>query len=455
MNYELLFPGPGAAPVRYALTGANGGFARSLLMQTRAMPALAPVALCDLDLDGLRATCASLGYPDAELVTCRTPEEVRAAAGRVALVADAALLAAAEFDILVEATGSPAHGFAMARDALTRGVHVAMVSKEVDSVAGPYLNRLAAEHGVVYTTADGDQPANLIGLVTWARVLGLEIVAAGKASEYDYVYDPASGTVAYEDRTVPGNGIGERWDLGDDVPGTLRARAEALAALPQSAVPDYCEMNVVCNSTGLVPARETLSYPLCRTTELADVFVPAQDGGILGRTGVVDVFNVLRRPDEASFGGGVFVIVRAADPGVWETLRAKGHVVGRNGRYACVYLPYHLMGVETPITLLSAVRHGRPSGAADQDVHAVMAVRTDRAFAAGETLTMGGHHHTIEGTTALLYATADAGPGTAPYYLAAGARLTGDVPAGTVLTLDHLDTDARSLRDAWQKGATA
>ncbi|MBY8858540.1 hypothetical protein K7711_18820 [Nocardia sp. CA2R105] len=81
MNYELLFPEQGAAPVRYALTGANGGFARSLLMQTRAMPALAPVALGDLDPDGRRTTCIERGYPDAELITCHTPDEVRAAAG--------------------------------------------------------------------------------------------------------------------------------------------------------------------------------------------------------------------------------------------------------------------------------------------------------------------------------------------------------------------------------------
>lgn len=30
MNYELLFPEQGTTSVRYALTGANGGFARSL-----------------------------------------------------------------------------------------------------------------------------------------------------------------------------------------------------------------------------------------------------------------------------------------------------------------------------------------------------------------------------------------------------------------------------------------
>jgi predicted homoserine dehydrogenase-like protein len=44
-------------------------------------------------------------------------------------------------------------------------------------------------------------------------------------------------------------------------------------------------MNVVANSTGMAPVGEALSYPLCRIVELADVFIPEQDGGILKRTG--------------------------------------------------------------------------------------------------------------------------------------------------------------------------
>lgn len=100
-----------------------------------------------------------LGYPAESLAVCADADEVaRAAAeGSIALVADGSLLPAAPWDILVEATGNPADGYAMAREALTGGRHVAMVSKEVDSVAGLHLADLARDHGVVYTTADGDQ----------------------------------------------------------------------------------------------------------------------------------------------------------------------------------------------------------------------------------------------------------------------------------------------------------
>ncbi|MFP5304115.1 NAD(P)-dependent oxidoreductase, partial [Cobetia sp. SIMBA_158] len=77
-------------------------------------------------------------------------------------VRDVALLDPAAFDILVEGTGNPSVGYRAARAALEAKRHVAMVSKEVDAVAGVSLAQFAAQQGVVYTTADGDQPSNLI-----------------------------------------------------------------------------------------------------------------------------------------------------------------------------------------------------------------------------------------------------------------------------------------------------
>jgi predicted homoserine dehydrogenase-like protein len=451
MNHEILFRDLGDRRVRFALTGARGGFSRTLLAQVPAIPWLEATILCDLDPEGVMALLAELRFPKGAAVLCEDMEAARTvgAEGRIAVVRDHALLAAVPHDILVEATGQPEFGARMALDAIGRGAHVAMVSKETDSVVGPHLNRLAAERGLVYTTPDGDQPANLIGLVTWARLLGLEVIAAGKSSEYDFVFDPDTGRVTWTDRQCDAPGLAALWALGPDAAATLARRSEALAALPQSATPDYCEMNVVANSTGLVPSRDALNYPLCRITELADVFAPREHGGILDRTGVVDVFNLLRRPDEASFGGGVFVIIRCYDGVTWELLRGKGHVVSRDGHHACIFLPYHLMGVETPVSLLSAVAHGRASGSDTQRVHAVMVARTDRDFRAGEVLLMGGHHHVMTDCTALLLPASEAA-GLAPFYLAANKPLRVDVPRGTLIREDAVDLRGSLLQDLRQ-----
>ncbi|WP_435193556.1 homoserine dehydrogenase [Streptomyces sp. NRRL F-5630] len=454
MNLRHLFAEGSDRTVRYALSGAGGGFARTLLSQTLRVDRLVPAVLCDREVARLKDMLIELGYERDTLRVCEDEDEVAAAGreGALALVADGALLGAGEWDILVEATGSPAHGYAMARAALTSKRHVALVSKEVDSVAGLKLADLAEENGVVCTTADGDQPANLIGLITWARLLGLDIVAVGKSSEYDLVLDPAAETVTQLDTTVPAPGLNGLLELGEDVPATLAARAEAVSALPVGATADYCEMAVVATQTGFRPDTELLHYPVARIAELADIYAPREDGGVLERTGAVDVFRALRLPGEASFAGGVFVVVRTTDPETWEILRGKGHVLSRDGRYAAIYLPYHLMGVETPVSLLSAVLHHRPSGGTDPRAHAVLAGRARRELPAGTVLDMGGHHHDVTGVQAVLLRGEEVPGGVAPLYLAAGTTLARDVRAGELIGIADLADPEPDLLTAWTEG---
>lgn len=95
-----------------------------------------------------------------------------------------------------------------------------------------------------------------------------------------------------------------------------------------------------------------MDYPIAKPSELADILIPEEDEGILKKTGVVDVFHNLRGVDEASFAGGEYLIVKCDNAKMWELLEAKGHVVGRNKKYACIYWPYHMMGLESPITIL-------------------------------------------------------------------------------------------------------
>jgi hypothetical protein len=65
-----------------------------------------------------------------------------------------------------------------------------MVNVEADVLAGPLLARKAAEAGVIYSMASGDQPALIAELVDWARTIGLEVVCAGKGTKYLPIYHP-------------------------------------------------------------------------------------------------------------------------------------------------------------------------------------------------------------------------------------------------------------------------
>lgn len=438
------------SPIRIAVTGANGGYGRTLLDQLRRLPDMTAVQLVDPDVDGVRRMLADLGIAGDQVVAATDGAQTAAAVedGCTVIVADAAHVAWSHVDVLVEATGRIDAGFSYADTALDNDAHVVMVSKEVETIAGVALSAKARARGLRYLPGDGDQPANLLRLVDWVLAVGFDIVALGKSGEYDLVFDPATGVVDQNGVAQQAPALAGLLGRGDDLRATLAARAEAVAPLKRAAAADSCEMNVVSLYTGATADIETMHYPVVRPDELADVYAERVDGGLLDTTGAIDVFSMLRLPGEASFAGGVFAIVRTGDEVTWRTLRGKGHVVSRDGKYACIYWPYHYMGIETPLTIAAAVDDTATT--AEPRQHTVLAARATTDLAVGTPFRVEGHHHEISGVAPVIVAP-DAGD-IAPYYLLSGARLSTDVAAGELVRFTDLDGVHQPAASAYLSG---
>lgn len=214
---------------------------------------------------------------------------------------------------------------------------------------------------------------------------------------------------------------------------------------------DLCEMNLVSNVTGLVPAAPTMNYPIAKISELADIFIPVEDGGILTKTGVVDVFFHLHAPDEASFAGGEFVIVRCDNEKVWQLLTEKGHVVSRNGKYACIYEPYHFMGVETPASIILGDQLGIGTHPECRQV-SVMAGVAKWDIPAGSVLSVAGHHHSIEGLMPQLLEYTACPEDVVPFYLLNGAQVTKDIRKGEKVSLSVIKLANNLVFEYYQEG---
>lgn len=430
-------------PIRIALTGANGGYGRTFVAQLANTPEIFPFVLVDPDRSGVVAMLHDLGL-GAKATLSDAPEHTEQIiqAGGIAVVSDEDAITWEPLDVLVEACGKVRHGAAYAAHAIASGTHVVMVSKEVDTVAGVALHARASAAGLSYLPGDGDQPANLLRLLNWVSALGLDVVAVGKAGEYDLVFDPSAKTVTYAGHTIPAEGMGEILTLGVDVKQTLELRAQAVAGLKRQVAADLCEMTVVAMRTGTRADVESMHYPVARIAELADVYAARDDGGITGTDGMVDVFSALRLPGEASFAGGVFAVVRTGDSDTWEVLREKGHVVSRSGRYACLYWPYHYMGVETPLTVHASMNHAsswvpKPT--------TMLAARAVQDLPVGTEFSVRGHHHEIDGVAPVMLAGSTE---AMPYYLLDGARLVRQISAGALIQADNvagIDALAREL----------
>lgn len=432
----LPIPERGRPPIRLALTGANGGYGRTLLAQLLVTPEIVPSALVDPDLNGLKAMLSEIGPAgrSSHVASDAAHASRIIASGATALVPDGTAIPWDDLDVLVEASGKIGPGTAYASTALETGTHVVMVSKEVDTVAGPALHRHAASAGLSYLMADGDQPGNLLRLIDWVSAVGLDIVALGKSGEYDLELDPEAGTLSQAGVTIETPGFTDFLTLGDDPLQTLAARADLASALKRSAAADSCEMTVVAQRIGHGADVESMHYPIARIDELADIYSRRADGGIIeSNRAAVDVFSALRLPGEASFAGGVFAIVRTGDRSTWEMLRGKGHVISHDGRYACIYWPYHYMGVETPLTIHAAVDLAptRPPEATT-----LLAARTAEPLSRGTELRVTGHHHEIEGVTPAMVPPR---PDVTTYYLLDGARLRRDLPRGHLIGEDDVE----------------
>ncbi|MDF2621387.1 MAG: hypothetical protein K0S00_4046 [Xanthobacteraceae bacterium] len=441
MNFHRYF-NVDRAPVETCVVG-TGDFGRSFLTQGLRVPRMRARVAVDRDAQIAAAALKASGADPARIRICTTAAEAGKAfaAGDFIAVDDLALVVGLPIEVVIEATGHPEAGARHARLAIEAGRHLAVVSKELDSVAGPGIAHMAAARGLVSTPVDGDQPSLLIGLVTWAETLGFEIIAAGKSSEYDFVFDRATGLVTSNGRTEPVPALADHWELGARAAAEIvAARAEAAAVLPQRAVPDLCELLIVGNATGFGADRPDLHAPIARITEVPTLFAGKAEGGLLTGERRLDVFHCLRAPDEPSFAGGVFVIVRCTDRPTWDMLAAKGHVVSRDGSTAMLYLPRHLLGLEAATSVLEAALLGVSSGAVAPRPHLDLVARATQDLPAGSTLAMGGHHHTIDGTTAELVPASPLGPeAPAPFYLAANCRLVRPVESGRIITVGDIE----------------
>jgi predicted homoserine dehydrogenase-like protein len=328
MIYENLFASQCEKQIKAGLIG-TGTYGISLLMQTQFISRLDIVAVCDKDPELAEAACRKAGISEDKIVICDSRKKLLQALEneKCAIADNPELVMEAPIDVLVECTGNPEAGAHHAELAIRNGKHVAMVTKETDAVIGPILCKQAGQAGVIYTPVDGDQHGLLIGLVSWAKSIGLDAVCGGKARPYDFVYDEARRTVSngVEDLVISKEEVQALQKIQpQEARSIYEIRRNLFRQWPQIAEADLCESVIAANATSLLVDTPSLHAPTVRTVEIPEVLCPKEEGGILSKKGVIDVITCLRREDEAGLGGGVFLVFSCKKDDAWEFVKDKG-----------------------------------------------------------------------------------------------------------------------------------
>ena len=419
-------------PLRVALIGA-GKFGSMFLSQARRTAGIHVVAVADLDTARARASLARVGWP-AEQLDARSIDQA-ARLGSTCVTEDApAAIASHAVDVVIDATGSPAAGIHHALAAATHGKHIVMVNVEADALAGPLLAHRAAQAGVVYSLAYGDQPALICEMVDWARAAGFEVVAAGKGTKYLPAYhestpDTVWGHYGFSDEQVA-NGDFNAQMFNSFLDGT------------KSAI----EMAAVSNATGLTPAPGGLDFPACGVDDLPRVLKPRTSGGVLDHRGQVEVVSSVNRDGTPVFRDlrwGVYVTFAADSDYVRKCFAEYGLVTDESGEYSAMYKPFHLIGLELGISVASAGLRAEATGAPTDFRGDVVAV-AKRDLASGETLD-GEGGYTVYGR--LTPAAESLRIHGLPIGLAHRVPLTRAVGKGRPITWDDVDVpDSEAVR---------
>lgn len=406
-------------PVHVALIGA-GKFGSMFLSQVPHTPGIEVSVIVDLDPERARDACRTVGWDNARIAATTFTKDSSAAF-------------AAPIEVVVEATGNPAVGIRHARAAIAAGKHIVMVNVEADVLAGPLLAEEARKAGTVYSLAYGDQPALTAEMVDWARATGFKVVAAGKGTKYLPIY-----------HDVTPKDVWSHYGLTAD-------EAQSAGMNPQmfnsflDGTKSAIEMAAIANATGLDVPSNGLLFPPCGVDDLPHVMRPREQGGVLEKSGIAEVVSSLERDGRPVFRDlrwGVYVVLEAPNDYAADCFRQYGLKTDSSGRFAAMYKPYHLIGLELNISVLSAALRGEPTGQPQGFRGDVVAV-AKRNLRAGEMLD-GEGGYTVWGK--VMPAADSLKIGGLPIGLAHGVKLKRDIAHGAVV--GWADVDINTANEA-------
>jgi len=409
-------------PVRVGLIGA-GKFGSMFLAQVPSIAGIEVAVIADLDPERAKAACRNVGWDEARIARTRFAER-----GRDAINDE-------RVEVAIEATGNPAAGIAHAIEAIDAKKHIVMVNVEADALAGAWLAQKARAAGVIYSMAYGDQPALIAEMVDWARSAGFTIAAAGKGTKYLPAY-----------HTVTPDGVWQHYGLTAEEAKRAGMNSQMFNSFldgTKSAI----EMAAVANACELDVPHDGLVFPPCGADELAHVLRPKALGGVLAGDGMVEVVSSLKRngePVERDLRWGVYVLFKAQSDYAAACFKQYGLPTDATGRYAAMYKPFHLIGLELSISVLNVALRGEPTGSCRAWRGDAVTV-AKRNLTAGETLDGEGGYCVY---AKLIPAARSLKLGALPIGLAHHVKLVRNVAAGEFVTAADvaLDDNSQAVR---------
>jgi len=427
LHRQLLRRAADNKPIRVGLIGA-GKFGSMYLAQVPRTPGVHLVAIADLNPALAKKNLARVGWQPEQSAATTAANALRD--GNTWITDDwQALVKLPELDIVVECTGSPVHAVDHILAAIAEHKHVVNVTVEADAFCGPLLARRAAEAGVIYSLAYGDQPAMICDLVDWARTCGFPVVAAGRGHKW----------LPHFEQSTPETVWGH-YGLTPEQAERGGLNPKMFNSFLDGSKPSI-ECTAVSNAAGLAVPSDGLQYPPASVEDIPFVTRPIAEGGVLEKKGMVEVISCLERDGRAigyDIRMGVWVTVEGETEYVRHCFEEYKAHTDPSGRYFTLYKRWHLIGLEVGMSVASVALRGEPTGVA-QAWNADVVATAKRDLQPGEMLDGEG------GTTVwgkLLPAATSRRIGGLPLGLAHDVKVVRAVQEGQSLAWDDVQMPA-------------
>jgi len=419
LNYKLEQLEQAGRPIRVGIVGA-GQMGRGLVGQMVSMKGMSPAVLVSRTLKR-----AKLAYTNAGLVegvdfdyaeTVAVADALLAAGKFVVTTNHALATTCAGIDCVVEATGVPEVGAEVAVCAIANKKHIVMLNVETDVCVGHVLYQMALDAGVVYTGSAGDEPGAVMELFDFAKALGFEVRAIGKGKNNKIDYDCTPDTVKEEAHR--------------------RGISPKMLCSFKDGTKTMVEMTAMANATGFLPDVTGAHGARGTVKDLPNLLSLKHEGrgGILDRYGVVEYID--------GVAPGVFLIFTTDQP---DSLHELTYLSMGDGPNFCLYRPYHLCSLETPLSVARACLYGEPTIVPRAGLVAETGTVAKIDLKAGDFLDgIGGF--TVRGT--FIEAKAAAGRVLPMGLVNERTRMVRDVSQGELVTYDDVALEEGSLMAA-------
>lgn len=347
-----------AGEVPLAIVGA-GYVGTGVVHAIHQSPGMRPAIVVNRNTARGVAAFTALGYTTDDVVVAfeRAALVAAVSAGSPCVTDSTEHLGELPIDMVIEATGALNYGTETILAMLNAGKHVVSFNAEVDALLGWRLHQCAAENGVIYTIADGDQPGVLFRLQQQVEAMGFEPTAYLNCKRHLNVHQNPETGAGY-------------------------AARDSTSALMTTAFGDGTKMQVeqavVANATGCIPDVRGM-HGIESTVATAAVDIAAALSG----PGRVD-FTL-----GGDFGAGVGIVAEHPNAALHkEAMRF--YKMGDGPEYF-FFRPYHLVHLEIPMTVAEAILDNEPLATVDGPHTAEVLAIAKKDLVAGEKLdSIGG-----------------------------------------------------------------